>query len=78
MHKDAGDAGEVKGAKGEFLLRFDGGSTVNNLIILIQNVDGISCMKLRIFILQVTNILPLKWYNVLDIICNDVCIPNCT
>ncbi|KAG2569276.1 hypothetical protein PVAP13_7NG378900 [Panicum virgatum] len=36
MHKDAGDAGEVKSAEGEFLLRVDGGATVNNLLMQIQ------------------------------------------
>uniref|UniRef100_A0ACD5UGF3 Uncharacterized protein n=1 Tax=Avena sativa TaxID=4498 RepID=A0ACD5UGF3_AVESA len=36
MHKDAGEAGEVKSAEGEFLLRVDGGATVNNLLMQIQ------------------------------------------
>lgn len=36
MHKDAGEKGEVKNAKGEFLLRVDGGATVNNLLMQIQ------------------------------------------
>ncbi|XP_074578830.1 glycerol kinase-like [Curcuma longa] len=35
MHKDAGDGGEVK-TEGEFLLRVDGGATVNNLLMQIQ------------------------------------------
>ena len=36
MHKDAGEAGEVKSAEGEFLLRVDGGATINNLLMQIQ------------------------------------------
>ena len=36
MHKDAGEKGEVKNEKGEFLLRVDGGATVNNLLMQIQ------------------------------------------
>ncbi|KAI4387075.1 hypothetical protein MLD38_004935 [Melastoma candidum] len=36
MHKDAGEKGEVKSEKGEFLLRVDGGATVNNLLMQIQ------------------------------------------
>ncbi|XP_021298529.1 glycerol kinase [Herrania umbratica] len=36
MHKDAGENGEVKNEKGEFLLRVDGGATVNNLLMQIQ------------------------------------------
>lgn len=36
MHKDAGDKGEVKNEKGEFVLRVDGGATVNNLLMQIQ------------------------------------------
>lgn len=36
MHKDAGEKGEVKNKKGEFLLRVDGGATVNNLLMQIQ------------------------------------------
>ncbi|KAF9610993.1 hypothetical protein IFM89_026299 [Coptis chinensis] len=36
MHKDAGQKGEVKNEKGEFLLRVDGGATVNNLLRQIQ------------------------------------------
>ncbi|KAL0354831.1 UNVERIFIED_CONTAM: Glycerol kinase [Sesamum radiatum] len=36
MHKDVGDKGEAKNAKGEFLLRVDGGATVNNLLMQIQ------------------------------------------
>lgn len=35
MHKDAGERG-VKNDKGEFLLRVDGGATVNNLLMQIQ------------------------------------------
>jgi hypothetical protein len=31
MHKDVREAGEVKSVEGEFLLRVDGGATVNNL-----------------------------------------------
>jgi glycerol kinase len=33
MHKDAGEGGEVKNEKGEFLLRVDGGATVNSLLM---------------------------------------------
>lgn len=40
MHKDAGEKGEVKNEKGEFLLRVDGGATVNNLLMQIQ-VDSL-------------------------------------
>lgn len=36
MHKDSGEGGEVKNEKGEFLLRVDGGATVNNLLMQIQ------------------------------------------
>lgn len=36
MHKDAGEKGEIKNEKGEFLLRVDGGATVNNLLMQIQ------------------------------------------
>ncbi|CAN6573138.1 unnamed protein product [Malus baccata var. baccata] len=36
MHKDAGEEGEVKNEKGEFLLRVDGGATVNTLLMQIQ------------------------------------------
>lgn len=36
MHKDAGDNAEAKDNKGEFLLRVDGGATVNNLLMQIQ------------------------------------------
>lgn len=36
MHKDAGEKGEVKNEKGEFLLRVDGGATINNLLMQIQ------------------------------------------
>ncbi|XP_010244913.1 PREDICTED: glycerol kinase-like [Nelumbo nucifera] len=36
MHKDVGDEGEFKNDKGEFLLRVDGGATVNNLLMQIQ------------------------------------------
>ncbi|KAL5206278.1 hypothetical protein ABZP36_034487 [Zizania latifolia] len=36
MHKDAGEAGEMKSTEGEFLLRVDGGATVNNLLMQIQ------------------------------------------
>uniref|UniRef100_A0A199UA92 Carbohydrate kinase FGGY C-terminal domain-containing protein n=1 Tax=Manihot esculenta TaxID=3983 RepID=A0A199UA92_MANES len=36
MHKDAGEKGENRNAKGEFLLRVDGGATVNNLLIQLQ------------------------------------------
>ncbi|GMQ08991.1 hypothetical protein CsSME_00052499 [Camellia sinensis var. sinensis] len=38
MHKDAGENGEVKNEKGEFLLRVDGGATVNifpNIFVMI-------------------------------------------
>ncbi|KAA8541947.1 hypothetical protein F0562_023099 [Nyssa sinensis] len=36
MHKDAGEKGEVKNEKGEFVLRVDGGATINNLLMQIQ------------------------------------------
>ncbi|KAB1218734.1 Glycerol kinase [Morella rubra] len=36
MHKDAGEKGEVKNEKGEFLLRVDGGASVNNLLMQLQ------------------------------------------
>lgn len=36
MHKDAGEKGERKNEKGEFLLRVDGGATVNNLLMQTQ------------------------------------------
>ncbi|EYU21675.1 hypothetical protein MIMGU_mgv1a019703mg [Erythranthe guttata] len=36
MNKDAGEKGEAKNDKGEFVLRVDGGATVNNLLMQIQ------------------------------------------
>lgn len=36
MHKDAGEKGENKNEKGEFLLRVDGGAAVNNLLMQTQ------------------------------------------
>ncbi|KAF4348306.1 hypothetical protein F8388_003198, partial [Cannabis sativa] len=36
MHKDAGEKGETKNEKGEFLLRVDGGAAVNDLLMQIQ------------------------------------------
>ncbi|XP_059670755.1 glycerol kinase-like [Cornus florida] len=36
MHKDAGEKGEVKNEKGEFLLRVDGGAAINDLLMQIQ------------------------------------------
>uniref|UniRef100_A0A1D1Y1J5 glycerol kinase n=1 Tax=Anthurium amnicola TaxID=1678845 RepID=A0A1D1Y1J5_9ARAE len=36
MHKDAGEKGEARSEEGEFLLRVDGGATVNNLLMQIQ------------------------------------------
>ncbi|KAG1327870.1 glycerol kinase [Cocos nucifera] len=36
MHKDAGEGGEARSKEGEFLLRVDGGATVNNLLMQIQ------------------------------------------
>jgi glycerol kinase len=36
MHKDAGEEGEVKNEKGEFLLMVDGDATVSNLLMQIQ------------------------------------------
>ncbi|KVH98052.1 glycerol kinase-like [Cynara cardunculus var. scolymus] len=36
MHKDAGEKGEIKNEKGQFLLRVDGGATVNNTLMQIQ------------------------------------------
>ncbi|EPS68115.1 hypothetical protein M569_06657, partial [Genlisea aurea] len=36
MHKDAGEEGESRNDKGEFVLRVDGGATVNNLLMQIQ------------------------------------------
>nr|GEU76192.1 glycerol kinase [Tanacetum cinerariifolium] len=36
MHKDAGEKGETKNAEGQFLLRVDGGATVNNTLMQIQ------------------------------------------
>ncbi|XP_022723721.1 glycerol kinase [Durio zibethinus] len=36
MHKDAGEKGEVRNETEEFLLRVDGGATVNNLLMQIQ------------------------------------------
>ncbi|CAH1419020.1 unnamed protein product [Lactuca virosa] len=36
MHKDAGEKGETKNEKGQFLLRVDGGATVNNTLMQIQ------------------------------------------
>lgn len=50
MHKDAGDIGEVKNDKGEFILRVDGGATVNNLLMQIQ------VFSLTIFPLKVSSL----------------------
>ncbi|KAI3684323.1 hypothetical protein L6452_33545 [Arctium lappa] len=36
MHKDAGEKGEIKNEKGQFLLRVDGRATVNNTLMQIQ------------------------------------------
>ncbi|KAI3670460.1 hypothetical protein L1987_87795 [Smallanthus sonchifolius] len=36
MYKDVGDKGEKKNEKGQFLLRVDGGATVNNTLMQIQ------------------------------------------
>ncbi|KAJ9693133.1 hypothetical protein PVL29_012044 [Vitis rotundifolia] len=36
MHKDAGEKGEVKNEKGEFLLTVDGSETITNLLMQIQ------------------------------------------
>jgi glycerol kinase len=36
MHMDAGEEGEVRNESGEFLLRVDGGATVNNLLMQTQ------------------------------------------
>ncbi|KAF8400589.1 hypothetical protein HHK36_013888 [Tetracentron sinense] len=36
MQKDAGEKGEFKDENGEFLLRVDGGATINNLLMQIQ------------------------------------------
>ncbi|XAR50524.1 Glycerol kinase [Bertholletia excelsa] len=36
MHKDAGEKGEARNENNEFLLRVDGGATVNNLLMQIQ------------------------------------------
>ncbi|XP_072978774.1 glycerol kinase isoform X1 [Typha angustifolia] len=36
MHKDAGEGREIRSKEGEFLLRVDGGATVNNLLMQIQ------------------------------------------
>ncbi|RZC62406.1 hypothetical protein C5167_024204 [Papaver somniferum] len=36
MKKDAGEKGEVKNENGDFLLRVDGGATINNLLMQIQ------------------------------------------
>ncbi|PWA78670.1 F-box domain, cyclin-like protein [Artemisia annua] len=38
MHKDAGEKGETKNAKGQFLLRVDGVATVNNTLMQIQHI----------------------------------------
>ncbi|KAG9142334.1 hypothetical protein Leryth_016829 [Lithospermum erythrorhizon] len=36
MHKDAGEKGEVRNNEGEFVLRVDGGATVNNFLMQLQ------------------------------------------
>ncbi|KAJ9179003.1 hypothetical protein P3X46_010837 [Hevea brasiliensis] len=46
MHKDAGEKGEHRNAKGEFLLRVDGGATVNNLLMQSQ-ADLLGCPVVR-------------------------------
>ncbi|XP_057967797.1 glycerol kinase [Malania oleifera] len=46
MHKDTGENGEVKNEDGEFLLRVDGGATVNNLLMQTQ-ADLLGCPVVR-------------------------------
>ncbi|KAI5660462.1 hypothetical protein M9H77_29255 [Catharanthus roseus] len=46
MHKDAGEIKPEKSEKEEFLLRVDGGATVNNLLMQIQ-ADILGCRVLR-------------------------------
>ncbi|KVH68345.1 Carbohydrate kinase, FGGY, conserved site-containing protein, partial [Cynara cardunculus var. scolymus] len=41
MHKDAGEKGELKNEKGQFLLRVDRGATVNNTLMQIQRPANI-------------------------------------
>lgn len=46
MHKDAGEEGEVRNESGEFLLRVDGGATVNNLLMQIQVQSTMHCKNI--------------------------------
>ncbi|RZC61955.1 hypothetical protein C5167_023715 [Papaver somniferum] len=46
MHKDAGEKGEVKNENGDFVLRVDGGATINNLLMQIQ-ADLLGCPVVR-------------------------------
>ncbi|XP_026398673.1 glycerol kinase-like [Papaver somniferum] len=46
MHKDAGGKGEVKNENGDFVLRVDGGATINNLLMQIQ-ADLLGCPVVR-------------------------------
>lgn len=50
MHKDAGEKGEVKNEKGEFLLRVDGGASVNNLLMQLQVCDFLHHFVLEILV----------------------------
>ncbi|OMP05450.1 Cation-transporting P-type ATPase [Corchorus capsularis] len=47
MDKDACEMGEKKNDKGEFVLRVDGGATVNNLLMQIQ-VNGIQYVSAEV------------------------------
>ena len=49
MHKDAGEEGEVRNENGEFLLRVDGGATVNNLLMQIQVQSTRHCKNILLF-----------------------------
>ncbi|KAI3897714.1 hypothetical protein MKX03_005546 [Papaver bracteatum] len=46
MHKDAGGKGEVKNENGDYVLRVDGGATINNLLMQIQ-ADLLGCLVVR-------------------------------
>lgn len=49
MHKDAGEEGEVRNESGEFLLRVDGGATINNLLMQTQVQSAMCCKNILLF-----------------------------
>lgn len=52
MHKDAGEKGAVINEDGEFLLRVDGGATVNNLLLQIQVCNFLNSFSVVFFLVN--------------------------